>query len=147
MAARGWLCRCGYRNEPGHRKCRGPECSRSKPRRRRPAHLQALDLSFEDYAELNVRVHGVGSDTCALCKGPRKMDGPRLDRDHAHFDGGYPRGLTHNLCNKILGQVERGRDGEAWLEFALAYVRRAKRAHSSGFVLTETLDDETSEAA
>jgi hypothetical protein len=75
-------------------------------------------------------VHGVNENECALCGGPAKDSG-NLDRDHAHHDGGYPRGLLHPMCNKRLGEVERGQDGEAWMEAALAYVRRAREYHEA----------------
>ncbi len=86
--------------------------------------------TFDVHAELNSLVHGVNENECALCGGEAK-DGRNLDRDHAHFADFYPRGLLHPLCNKRLGEVERGNDGEAWLEAALAYVRRAREHHEA----------------
>jgi hypothetical protein len=84
--------------------------------------------SFEHHGELNRLVHGVNENECALCGGPAK-DAGNLDRDHAHHDGGYPRGLLHPMCNKRLGEVERGNDGEAWLAAALAYCLRSREHH------------------
>jgi hypothetical protein len=129
--ANWWTCPCGTRNERIKRKCSNTACNRSRPRKRRPAHTAALDHDFAFYANLNETVHGVDEDTCALCGKPGRSD-IRLQRDHAHHGGGYPRGLLHALCNARLGGVERGRpDAEEWLEQALAYVRRSRTAHLS----------------
>lgn len=130
MAPRYWACAgCGTRNERLKRKCSNPDCNRSRPKARRPAHAHALDHDFNFYADLNRMVHGVDEDTCALCGQPGRSD-IRLQRDHAHHSGGYPRGLLHALCNARLGGVERGRpDAERWLELALEYVRRARLAN------------------
>lgn len=87
-------------------------------------------MTFEQYAVLQAEVHGLDESTCAICRQPGRDD-VRLQRDHAHFDGGYARGLVHALCNKRLGEVERGQDGEAWLEAALGYVRRARLHHEA----------------
>jgi hypothetical protein len=128
--ARTWLCRCGHRNERVWLKCRGDNCGRARPKNRRPAHAHALDIAYDHYVDLNAEVHGVDELTCALCGGPRRGD-IRLDRDHAHHDGGYARGLLHSMCNKRLGEVERGNDGEAWLEAALEYCRRSRLHHEA----------------
>lgn len=79
---------------------------------------------FEVHAELNRTVHGVDEQTCAIC-GRQAVEGTRLNRDHAHFDDGYPRGLLCWYCNKKLGEVERGSDAVQWLEAARDYVLRA----------------------
>jgi len=88
-------------------------------------------MTFDQYAELHREIHGLDENTCAICLGQRKPGGPRLDREHAHFDGGYPRGLAHNRCNRILGEVERGEDAERRLELMLAYERRTKAFYAA----------------
>lgn len=134
MARTTWLCRCGYRNDRVHVKCRGEGCGRSRPKKRAPAHASALSHDFDYYADLNRTVHGVDEDVCAICLEPGRSD-IRLQRDHCHYDGGYPRGLTHAGCNARLGQLEGGRWStgampvEVWLERALAYVRRSREHH------------------
>lgn len=127
---RYWVCAgCGTRNERIKRKCAGDGCNRSRPKPRKPAHAHALEHDFDFYADLNQTVHRVDEDVCALCLEPGRSD-IRLQRDHAHHSGGYPRGLLHALCNARLGGVERGRpDAERWLELALEYLRRSREHH------------------
>lgn len=130
MARRYWTCRkCAYRQErrTSSRKC--INCGELTRREtRRPAHEWPLEqLSRDDFGRLNQAVHGVDQDVCAICR----AEGRALQRDHAHHDGGYPRGRICGLCNKRLGEVERGNDGEAWLESALLYVRRSAAAQFS----------------
>lgn len=128
VARRYWTCRkCAHRNErTASRTCQG--CGeKTKPAPRGPKHLAGLK-SFDEHARVQREVHGLDENVCAICEKPSR-DGRRHDRDHAHFDGGYPRGLLCWYCNKRLGEVERGNDGEAWLEAALAYVRRARAHH------------------
>lgn len=125
LARRYWTCRrCKYRNErTASRTCQN--CgSISKPKTTRPAHEWPLQLAAASFGELNQTVHGTGPDVCAICK----AEGRALQRDHAHQDGGYPRGLLCGMCNKRLGEVERGNDAEVWLEAALAYVRKSEQA-------------------
>jgi hypothetical protein len=76
--------------------------------------------TFDVHGELNVTVHGVDERICAICG--REAN----NRDHAHFLPFFPRGVLCWHCNKRLGEVERGNDGEAWLEAALAYCRRSR---------------------
>lgn len=125
---RYWTCRkCKYRNErTASRKC--ISCgSESKPKTRRPAHEWSLaQMNKTEFGELNQTVHGVDQDVCAICLSPPKQ--VPLQRDHAHHDGGYPRGLLCPMCNRRLGEVERGNDAVAWLVSALAYVRAAESA-------------------
>lgn len=101
MSRQGWLCRCGYRNEPAHVKCRGAGCGRRRPRRRVPTHARTLqELSFEEWAALSQRVHGGELYSCALCGRP-PTEGRRHDRDHDHRTG-RPRGLLCWKCNREL---------------------------------------------
>lgn len=129
---RYWHCqKCGTRNERagGRKSCAG--CGKAAPKVRVPKHQEVLrDNSFEYFAQVNQEAHGFDENTCAICGGEGRS-GINLQREHAHHDGGYPRGLAHALCNKALGEVERGRDAEAWLESALAFVRRARLWHES----------------
>lgn len=94
-----WTCqrqtagaRCGHRNPARKRNCEA--CGKPKPPRRRPAHLAALTLTYEDYIAIN------GGEFCAICKrGPNGVR--RLDRDHDHVTG-EPRGLLCARCNRFL---------------------------------------------
>src|SRR6202162_1373833 len=122
-------CRkCGHRNDRVGGRQRCVKCGATWPKLRGPKHDHARQLSHKFYAELQRTVHGVNENECGLCGGEAK-DAGNLDRDHAHHDGGYPRGLLHPLCNKRLGEVERGQDGEAWLAAALDYVVRPREHH------------------
>ena len=131
-----WLCRCGHRNEKVWTKCRGEGCKRNRPSKRQPDHMKALDLSYEEFGELNHLIHGVDEDTCAICGEPGRSD-IRLQRDHSHY-GGYPRGLTHAACNGRLGQIEGGRwargeqfDLSGWLRRCADYIDRSREHHEA----------------
>jgi hypothetical protein len=55
-----WRCRaCLSMNASRTRKCAA--CKKARPKRRRPAHLKALDLPYETYVELT------GSELCGIC--------------------------------------------------------------------------------
>ena len=116
--ARTWTCRrvtagvpCGRVNGSRKRKC--GRCGKPRPARKRPAHMAALDLSYEHYVELN------GGEHCGICGKP-PSPGRRLDRDHEHSGAGRPRGLLCWSCNRQLrtwATVE-------WLRAAAAYLER-----------------------
>lgn len=114
-----WTCQrqsagvvCKHRNDGRRRKCAG--CGKPKPARKRPAHMAALDLSYEQYVEIN------GGEHCGICGvGPSRSR--RLDRDHEHAGQGRPRGLLCWSCNRQLrtwATVE-------WLLAAAAYLKRS----------------------
>jgi hypothetical protein len=95
---RYWTCRrqaaglkCLAKNDRRSRKCH--RCGKPKPVRKRPAHMAALELTYEQYVELN------GGEHCAICK--RGRGSRRLDRDHDHKTG-RPRGLLCTRCNRAL---------------------------------------------
>ena len=111
-----WTCqrqnggqRCGHVNENRHQVCRS--CAKRKPARRRPAHLKALELPYEDWVERF-------GEECGIC-GARPTT-RRLDRDHDHRTG-EPRGLLCHRCNRGLP----AHITLEWLERAHAYLRRA----------------------
>src|SRR5207253_2386160 len=86
-----WTCqrrsageKCGHLN--GGRKRRCEACGKPRPARRRPAHMAALDVPYEEYVRLN------GGEHCGIC-GAAPKPGRRLDRDHEHKGVGTPRGL------------------------------------------------------
>ena len=83
-------------------------------------------MGRDEFGDLNVTVHGKAANQCAICE---MVPRTSLQRDHAHHDGGYPRGLLCAMCNKRLGEVERGNDAIAWLEAAIRYVLDAEMAH------------------
>ena len=130
-----WLCRyCGHRNERlgTSRKCQGCGSATARRLKRAPKHSHPLRQGRAAFEMLNMTVHKCNPDHCAICG--KRLDKPGSgQRDHAHFDGGYARGLLCWYCNKTLGQVERGKDGEEWMRSALDYVRRA-REHHAGLV-------------
>ena len=117
---KSWACRCGHRNEPAHRKCRG--CGKAKPKRRVPKHAEVLrDTSYAQAADLSWRMHGGELDACGVCGRPR---GERNhDRDHDHRTGKF-RGLACFHCNR---ELLRGHTAET-LRACLAYLERAERA-------------------
>lgn len=129
MARRYWTCRrCGHRQErrTSSRKCLN--CGElTRPAARAPKHEHALTgFSHDYYDQLNIRVHGVDPDQCAICE--KRVKGQRPDRDHAHHDGGFPRGRLCWYCNKRLGEIERGQDGLVWMQAAMRYLERAAEA-------------------
>lgn len=113
-----WACRCGHRNEPTHRKCRG--CGKQKPKRRVPKHAQVLrDTTYPDAALLSVVMHGGDKDACACCGRPK--DERNHDRDHDHRTGAF-RGL---LCWKCNRELLRGHTLET-LRACVAYLERVE---------------------
>ncbi len=123
---RYWTCRkCHYRQErrTNSRKCLN--CGEQTRREtNRPAHEWPLEKGKDAFQRLNVIAHGVGPNVCAICH----AEGRALQRDHAHHDGGFPRGMLCGMCNKRLGEVEHGNDAAQWLKSALAYVLAADAA-------------------
>ena len=130
MAKAGWLCRrvaCGRRNDPRAQKC---ECGARRPKKRVPAHRLALrDLSYEDYLDVNERIHGV-DEVCAVCG--RERGETKLDRDHDHTTGhlfsGQARGLTCRGCNLLMPRLltpERARQIAGYLTRVEEYYGRA----------------------
>jgi hypothetical protein len=105
-----WRCRaCLSMNASRTRKCAA--CKKARPKKRRPAHLKALDLPYETYVELN------GGETCGICGSEGKTR--KLHRDHDHRTG-KPRGLLCFRDNAAL----RPYMTLAWIEKAAAYMRR-----------------------
>ena len=122
-APKTWSCRCGHRNEPAHRKCRG--CGKQKPPRRVTKHARVLrDTPYESAAALSATIHGGQLDACGVCGKPR---GDRNhDRDHDHRTGQL-RGIACWKCNR---ELLRGHTEET-LEACLAYLRRARDYHEA----------------
>jgi epoxyqueuosine reductase QueG len=112
MAARTWRCgACLSVNQPRTRRCAA--CLKARPKKRRPAHLKALELPYEQYVVLN------GGNVCGICQ-TAATGTRRLDRDHDHKTA-TPRGLLHARCNRALPSWVT----PEWLEAAAAYLRRA----------------------
>lgn len=115
---RVWTCQrvtagqpCRTKNPRIKRNC--VKCGKPRPKTRQPAHMTALELSYEQYVELN------GGDHCGICGVPRPST-RRLDRDHCHEGEGRPRGLLCHRCNRALARwvsVE-------WLRAAIVYLER-----------------------
>lgn len=94
-----WTCqrqsggvKCGQRNTNRKKLCSA--CGKLRPKKRQPAHMTALKLTYEEYVELN------GGEFCGVC-GREPTPGRRLDRDHDHHTK-EPRGLLCNRCNRAL---------------------------------------------
>jgi len=114
-----WSCRCGHRNEPTHRKCRG--CGKARPKRHVPKHeREKRDTPYEQIAAMSARVHGTDYEACGVCGRPRGT--MRHHRDHDHRTGKI-RGLACYQCNNHL---LRGHTAET-LRACLAYLERADR--------------------
>ena len=112
-----WTCqrvaagsKCGHRNPSRKQKCLA--CGKTRPARRRAAHLKALDASYEDFVTLN------GGNFCAIC-GRKPTARRRLDRDHDHKSG-LARGLLCARCNRALPSWVT----HTWLLSAAAYLSR-----------------------
>lgn len=113
-----WTCQrqknhvvCRHVNSNRKQLCE--RCGGRRAKRRRPKHLVALELSYQDFIELN------GGEFCAICgRDPSSLR--RLDRDHDHRTG-EPRGLLCWACNSQL----RGWMTADWLRKAAAYLDRS----------------------
>lgn len=107
-------CRgCLTVNDSRKRKCGA--CGKPLPRKRRPKHLAALELPYEQW------VARFG-ERCGICGKPPSTR-RRLDRDHWHSGprAGEPRGLLDARCNRALPSwVTPG-----WLRAAADYLERA----------------------
>jgi hypothetical protein len=118
----GWTCqrqsagtKCRAKNPARSRKC--ATCGKARPARKKPAHMAALDLSYEAYVELN------GGERCGICGRTRdQLPDPsrRLDRDHEHKGTGKPRGLLCRECNRRLKSYMT----PLWLRLATFYLER-----------------------
>jgi len=76
--------------------------------------MSALDLTYEQYVELNG-----GVEACGICGAERKPGGKRLHRDHDHRRA-VPRGL---LCFRDNSALRPYMTLE-WLRAAVAYLER-----------------------
>ena len=93
-----WTCRrCNAQHDNGRlRRC--PACKATRPKRRRPTHLRALDLPREVYVEAND-----GYDGCWVCRYLGEQRPGVLGRDHEHKGEGKPRGILCTFHNRLLG--------------------------------------------
>lgn len=135
--SRYWRCRrvsdgvvCGTLNLSRKRKCSA--CGRPKPLRRRPKHMRALDLPYEEWIVLN------GGERCGIC-GRAPSASRRLDRDHCHASGA-PRGLLCARCNRALPSWMTSE----WLRGAVAYLER--RDVEEGRSLTGSVSNTSAES-
>lgn len=122
-----WTCqrvcagvRCGHKNPRVKQKC--VMCGGPRPKRKRPAHMGALDLPYEVYVEIN------GGEHCGIC-GRLPAEGRRLDRDHEHSGDGRPRGLLCWACNTAL---DNRKDAD-WFRAAARYLTRAEMRPASKY--------------
>lgn len=97
--SRFWTCqrqadgiKCRRINSNRKRNCEA--CGKPRPPRKKPAHLAALDLPYEEFVLIN------GGDHCGIC-GTKPSDNRRLDRDHDHATG-QARGLLCHRHNRGL---------------------------------------------
>lgn len=117
---RAWTCqrvragkKCGHRNPSIKRKCQS--CDKLRPARKKPAHMVALNATYEDYIALN------GGEHCGICGAKRKPGGKRLHRDHDHRTG-KARGLLCFPCNSALRPYMDWK----WVCAAADYLARTK---------------------
>jgi hypothetical protein len=115
-----WTCqrvtervKCGHLNPNRKRKCE--RCGKTRPARKRPAHMSALDLPYEYYVQIN------GGEHCGIC-GRVPDPGKKLHRDHEHKGVGFARGLLCFPCNLQLKHTST----VTWLHGAAAYLERAE---------------------
>lgn len=115
-----WTCqrvtagkKCGHVNVAPHKICRG--CGKTRPARKRPAHIVALKLPYEEYVRISD-----GKDQCFICGRTQKEGGRRLHRDHDHRTG-KPRGILCFPCNAAL----RTYMTPQWLRRAAYYLERS----------------------
>lgn len=113
-----WTCQrrhngqpCKHQNPNRKRKCL--QCGGPKPVKRRPKHMVALELSYEEFVVLNQ------GDRCAVCLRERGEKDRRFDRDHCHKTG-RPRGLLCHRCNRQLAHWVT----PEWLRAAAEYMER-----------------------
>jgi len=83
----------------------------TRSRSRKPKHLDALKIPYEEYVVLN------GGESCGICGS--KAATRRLHRDHDHRTG-QPRGLLCFRCNRNLPTYATA----DWLRAAVAYLER-----------------------
>lgn len=95
-------------------------CGKRRPKTKKPAHMAALKLTYEQYIKLN------GGERCGICGAPPKS-ARRLNRDHEHIGNGRPRGLLCAKCNRFLVQTRYGLVVTSeWLRAAADYLDRAE---------------------
>ena len=124
MPRGSWTCqrvtggiKCGAGNPNRNRKCK--TCGKTRPARKRPAHMSALSLPYEYYVEIN------GGEHCGICGLPPSPN-RKLDRDHEHKGVGFARGLLCWSCNRQLKHTSTA----SWLRAAAAYLERAEARRS-----------------
>jgi len=115
-----WTCqrqdhgrKCKALNPTRKQLCK--RCGKRKPARKRPAHLATLDLTYEQFVEVNG-----GSEKCGICGIGQKANGLRLHRDHDHRAPYAARGLLCFRCNAALRPYMTA----AWLKAAVLYIER-----------------------
>ena len=113
MAPRSWTCRKCKHVNPSKRTKKCAACGKVRPKTKRPPHMVALGLSYEEYVKIN------GGEHCGICE-TKPSNGRRLDRDHDHKTA-RPRGLLCHRHNRALKFFD---DNPDLLEAAAEYLRR-----------------------
>jgi hypothetical protein len=126
---RTWTChkqskgeKCGHKNPRKKKLCQ--KCGKTRPPVKKPAHMAALEISYEEAIEIN------GGEFCAICGVTPQSHWKIqvLQKDHEHNNEFYYfRGLLCFRCNVALPD----RLSPEWLRLAADYLERARaRARS-----------------
>jgi len=139
VARRTWKCKkCEWINPRTKANCEVDGCAGKRPAPRRPKHQLVLEVPYSEWVKRFGAEHtscgGEGCEYCEqtgkwpicnVCERPWRPGQNALHRDHDHRTGEM-RGLLCHRCNRALPNWMT----PAWLERALAYLRRSELAQN-----------------
>lgn len=97
-------------------------CGKRKPKRKTASHTQSLNLTYEEYIELN------GGEFCGICFRTRaELPDPsrKLDRDHTHDPTMGVEAARGLLCRECNRKAKKWLKIE-WVRGLLAYLERVE---------------------